>query len=272
MREIGFLELLNTDFNLNGITAAERWWKNDNVNEYPDGRAENILSFTAEGSKLLFTDGEEPLFSVHSGAIFFISHGCRYSTRTVTEGDAQGHTFCIKFHLADENGEELSIRERYLFWDCADSKRIAGLFRRIIKDYLELNVNRAKVKSTAYEIFNDLLLLSQRPTDQLDEFQDILPAVRYISEHYNRNTSVDELARMCAMSNSYFRKRFSAYSGKGYTDYRNRLRIQKANELLCDSMWSIGAIAQALGFYDTSHFYKIYKQYTGSLPDRTLKR
>ena len=272
MREISFLELLNTNFNLNGITVAERWWKNENVNDYPNGRAENVLSYTADGNKLFFSDEDTPLFTASRGAIFFISHDCRYSTKTVTDGNEMGHTFCVKFQLTDENGELFSVREKYLFWDCSENKRVAELFRRIIAEYLELHVSCAKIKSTSYEILNDLLILKQNVEAHSDEFKDILPAVKYIEEHYNLNTSVDELAKMCLMSNSYFRKRFSAYTGKGYTDYRNQLRIKKANELLSDSMWSIHAIAQTLGFYDTSHFYRIYKQYTGTLPNRNLTK
>lgn len=274
MRELSFLQLLEMNFNLNGITAVERWWRNGNVNEYPHGRTENILAYTVYGDKLLFTDDDgKPSFSSHSGSVFFIARDCRYTSRIVTRENEMGHTFCVKFRLTDEEGEELLVRERYLYWDCAERKWVTDLFRRIVGEYLKLNVDRARVKSTAYQLLSDLLSLSQNTENVSADYCDILPAVRYIEAHYHSNTSVDELAKMCLMSNSYFRKRFSAYTGgESYTSYRNKLRIKKADELLSDPLWTIHGISEALGFYDTSHFYKIYKKFKGCLPDRDPTR
>lgn len=271
MREISFLQLTNENFNINRITTAERWWKNENVNNYPNGRSENVLSYTAEGGKQLFADGSNnPIFSAPRDAVLFISQDCRYSSKTITENDKQGHTFCVKFKLVDEDGEELCIREKYLFWNCSSNEKLVGLFRKIISQYLALTVNYAKVKCTAYQILNTLLEISQSKGKELSDFEDILPAIKYIESNYNLNTSVDELAKMCLMSNSYFRKRFCAFTGgDSYTNYRNKLRIKKAEELLSDSMWTINAISQVLGFYDTSHFYKIYRKFTGKVPNRS---
>ncbi|MBQ2118450.1 MAG: helix-turn-helix domain-containing protein, partial [Clostridia bacterium] len=64
-----------------------------------------------------------------------------------------------------------------------------------------------------------------------------------------------------------FRARFKQFSGGlSPSEYRNRLRVRKAQELLSSSLWTTDLIAETLGFYDTSHFYRIYKKYTGKTP------
>jgi AraC-like DNA-binding protein len=98
------------------------------------------------------------------------------------------------------------------------------------------------------------------------DFHAILPAIQYIEEHPSENTTVPELAAMCFLSESYFRARFRAFAGCSPTDYRNRLRVGKAKELLQSSLWTTDLIAEALGFYDTSHFYRVYKRVTGQTP------
>ena len=94
----------------------------------------------------------------------------------------------------------------------------------------------------------------------------ILPAVEHIESHPELNTSVSELANLCFLSESYFRVQFRGHFGCSPTDYRNRLRVEKAQELLDSSLWTTELIAEKLGFCDTSHFYRVYKKIMGTTP------
>ena len=54
-------------------------------------------------------------------------------------------------------------------------------------------------------------------------------------------------------------------------DYRNRLRIRKAAELLRTGRYTIGEAADQVGIQDIKYFGKLFKRYTGFNPGALKK-
>ena len=126
------------------------------------------------------------------------------------------------------------------------------------------------VKARMYELLH-LLCLKKSDRGLSKAARQILPAVEHIEKYPELNTSVTELAAMCFLSESYFRVQFRGHFGCSPTDYRNRLRVEKAQELLDSSLWTTELIAEKLGFCDTSHFYRVYKKIMGTTPRKLGK-
>ena len=268
MRKIDFSALETENINITHIAAVERRWRDGNVNRYPNGRAENIISYTLLGQKHIYADAYEktPLYHLSAPGIVLITRDAPYSSRTEMDSDEErGHTICVRFTLLDERGEELVFAEPYRCWKNDPQGRALLLFRGILSAYLSPETPHMLLKARLLELLHELL--GPRAGGRIPpDFRAIMPAVRYIEQHPAENTSIAELASMCFLSESYFRARFRAYAGCSPTDYRNRLRIGKAKELLGSSLWTTDLIAEALGFYDTSHFYRVYKKVTGETP------
>lgn len=269
MREIGFSELFSTSVNIHNIAAVERQWKNGNTNKYPSGRDENILSYTINGIKRLYIpDSDKPYFDLAAPSVILIAKGSPYISQTVLdEKNDMGHTICIRFKISDDDGEELIIRDRYISWKSDDNDTLLKLFRQVLNSYLEVNINNLMLKAHVYRLFYELSGQLQSKFNPHPGFENLLPAMEYIKNNPSSNISVADLAGMCFMSESYFRKRFKDFTGGiCLTDYRNKIRIEKATDLLDSSLWTTDLVARTLGFYDTSHFYRIYKKFTGSTP------
>lgn len=268
MRELPFSALSSCGMNIGNISCVERSWGNKWGNEYPVGRDTNVLSFTLHGHKRLFLPNEpEPLFEVDGPSAFLITRGSPYLSRSTSSDGQSGQTICIKFNLYEENGEEILISDRYLCFCPTDSESITHLFRKVMHAYLEANINYFSLKSNLFRLLDALLSTRKSESRMQRGFDDLLPALNRLETEPYGHLTVDELAAACFMSKSYFCKRFKQYSGgESFTAYRNRLRIGKAVELLGNPLWSMDMIAQTLGFYDTSHFYRVFKQYTGETP------
>ena len=274
MREMSFEELMHTSFNVSSVSAVEQYWKDGNLNlHHEDGRAEHVLSYTIEGKREIKEHQDKsPLFMLEPSEIVFISQGAPYVSHTVLEDPGQmGHTACIKFKLFDDSGEEIIIKEKYMHWHDDKAQSLRKLFSRVFDSYLSLASNVCAIKAALYGILSSMGSHLMEENSVPEEFSAILPAVKHIENNLGENTSIGELAAMCFLSESYFRTRFKVFSGGiSPADWRNRLRIEKSKELLLSSLWTTEMIAETLGFYDTSHFYKIYKKVTGELP-RTPK-
>lgn len=95
----------------------------------------------------------------------------------------------------------------------------------------------------------------------------IYTALAYLEHNYAQDTPVRELARMCALSISAFRKLFLQAKGMTPVDYRNALRIRRAAELL-KSGSRVADAARAVGIQDAKYFSKLCKRYTGLSPSQ----
>ena len=70
------------------------------------------------------------------------------------------------------------------------------------------------------------------------------------------------------MSKSYFCRIIKEELGCTFTEYVNRLRIERSKVLLRSSGISIAEVACAVGFDDQSYFTRIFKKQTGVAPGK----
>ena len=71
---------------------------------------------------------------------------------------------------------------------------------------------------------------------------------------------------MCCLSVGSFRRLFSECMGLSPVEYRNKLRVQKAVDLLKMKKYSVGEVAEMVGISDIKYFSKLFKRYTGATP------
>lgn len=94
----------------------------------------------------------------------------------------------------------------------------------------------------------------------------ISEAINYITKNYNKDISLDDVARELNMSYHYFSKFFKDTMGKNFVDYLTELRIEKSKNLLKDNAISIKAICYEIGYHDPNYFSKIFRKATGMTP------
>lgn len=266
MKEISFKSLFSTSVHFYGIAAVHRKWGGSNKNNYlQKGRDENILSYTLHGGKNIYTaQSTAPTFCLKAPAIVLITQNAPYLSETVTPAGESGETVCIRFKIANDAGEPLRLKEQWLCFSDNEGY-LTNLFFDVLQSYLKTETNLPKLKIAFYNIL--LALKKQLPeSEDFGQNELLRPAVLRIRQRPGENLPVGELARLCNLSESYFRSRFKELAGCSVTDYRNRLRIEKAEQLLQSSLWTTDLIAETLGFFDTSHFYRVYKKITGKTP------
>ena len=274
-REIPFEALSRTSFNICSAAAVTRRWDFENKNNYlSEGRQENILSYTLHGAKRIYVPGStEPLFSFSEPGAVFIGEGAPYISETLyKDGDEVGQTICVRFRITDEEGNTIIPTGTPLHFPDDKSGTLLRRFQQIFECYIRPSTSPAELKGLCYSLLCELFSRTEA-SGRAREFKNIMPAIIALEENPAADVPVSELAKMCWLSESHFRVRFKQYSGGlSPADYRNKLRIDKAEELLASSLWTTDLIAETLGFYDTSHFYKIYKKFKGTTPKANFIR
>ena len=91
-------------------------------------------------------------------------------------------------------------------------------------------------------------------------------ALRYIHENYRANLSLETVAANVPTSPSHLSRIFKKETGEVVTDYINRIRIEKAKELLAFTDMLVYEVAETVGFRDSAYFSLVFKKTTGVSP------
>ena len=140
-------------------------------------------------------------------------------------------------------------REAAIGYDVAIQARLCLLFLSLIRIWQAEGVD-----------FNNL---TQYLSEEEVTINNIL---EYIDMHIDDNLRVEDLAKHCNMSYSHFAKSFREMYGRTCKEHLEMLRVEKAEEMLKFTDYSLSDIAQELGYSDSSHFIREFKKHKGVTP------
>lgn len=114
------------------------------------------------------------------------------------------------------------------------------------------------------EILEQLQILSgQKPTFN-DKRMDRM--ISYIAKNYREDLKLEDLATEFNFNYHYLSAYFNQQMKEGFSDYLNRIRIEKACEMLEENQLSIAEISGEVGYSEHSYFCRVFKKVTGKTP------
>ncbi|MDD5596948.1 MAG: AraC family transcriptional regulator [Victivallaceae bacterium] len=126
----------------------------------------------------------------------------------------------------------------------------------------QINANIA-LQKLLVDIYNESRRLTAAgPDSAVDRL------IAAVKEQTERWWTVEEMAEFCNLSDDQFRRLFFRRTGMLPKIYIDRLKMQKAGELLKSRRLKVTEIAQRLGYVDQYHFSRRFKKLTGMSPRR----
>ena len=115
-------------------------------------------------------------------------------------------------------------------------------------------------------------LLARIKEERLPEKNpEIRAAMEYMAQHYQQEISLADIAAAVAISPGYLSKLFKEYRNQTVMDFLERIRIDKALQLIKETGVSIKEIALRVGYRDPNYFSKVFKKVTNSSPTEIRK-
>lgn len=100
----------------------------------------------------------------------------------------------------------------------------------------------------------------------------VSPALDYIRNNYAQDFSIHQLAIVCGMSDTHFRRTFTSIIGLGPLEYLNRYRILQAANLLRISEIPVLDISETVGFHSVSSFNRQFLTIMNTTPIKWRKQ
>lgn len=141
-----------------------------------------------------------------------------------------------------------------------------------LSDFYILKLDDAHSLQAVEKIHNQMVLdftgkmqlLSKHP----ETSRPVARCMEYIYTNIQTRMTVEELAAFTGLSPSHLSRLFKKETGVSVSDYIRQKKVEKAQDLLRYSDFSLIKIATDLSFSSQSHFTRVFHDFTGMTPKK----
>ena len=241
------------------------------------------IMYMCSGTTVHRINGGEPV-TVQAGELLFLGRGASHEIERADMDDIAVNFIVLPqfFDTALELIGADNVLGRFiadsvshtegldcLLFHVADVLPVQNLIENMVWALVRETKNRRRItQNTMALLFLELL----NCTDRLDKKEAeaehstlVMTALREIEENY-RVASLTELAGRCGVTVSYLSAAVHQATGSTFKALLRRKRLQKAAGLLSHTRIPVGDIITAVGYENTSYFYRSFSEMYGVTP------
>jgi AraC-like DNA-binding protein len=252
----------NEDFNINigKVSVAHKFVLTKSIRcDYLGGRKICGLSYAIAGNATILTESGKRIVLKENDVVFMPA-----SSSYVVESQGEYQHYTVNFDIDYSSGIEDDITVLHAGVD----NPFKNLFSKLCFVWdTKPFAYQMTVTRYIYKIFE--LFFADIKSCQLQNnkhYQKVLPAINYIDKNFDKSFSVDDLAKICLMSTTSFRRTFSLAINKTSIEYRDEKRLAKAKDYLSCGLYSVSYAALACGFDDVNYFCRFFKKHVNQTP------
>lgn len=132
-------------------------------------------------------------------------------------------------------------------------------FRRIDQSRYQADYEQAmeQIMEQLRQLFEQSVLSKD---DRMDKI------LEYIQQNYQENLKLEDLVAEFNFNYHYLSAYFNQQMKEGFSEYLNRIRIEKACQMLENKDIPIAEISSKVGYSEQSYFCRVFKKITGKTP------
>ena len=215
---------------------------------------------------MLFDKGTDRELYAGPGDIIYLPYDIEYESEWI--GDETGSFLTANFII---NNPSVVFSDKVCIAVHDSTSTFLRKFRQLHDTWTKGAFDtHLKALSIFMELLSDIAEETSR-RGLAGKFSDISEGIMQIESHFYEDISVEELSRMCSVSQATFRRKFKEYSNYSPITYRNYLRCKRARELLESGEYNVTEAALAVGFDDLSYFNRSFSQFFRENPSFAKK-
>lgn len=212
-------------------------------------------------------------YKFKAGALLYICPNVQYSL----ESEGVEHLGCFTVHFSYAAVEYKGDK-----WDIIRSTNMLPLDPvQVLKDYYQVNyifknlveswfaklpgyefITRTLLAQLLIEIYNNIKKNNQNYSTSLK----VEKIIEYMRGNVDTRVTIADLSELVKISPTYLSAIFKETTGYSVIKFFNKIKIDKAKELIIEGDKKIKEVAQILGFTDEFYFSRIFKKIEGISP------
>lgn len=260
--------LTEPNINIRCITVAHEYTLTERQRcDYSDGRRVCGLCYAISGEAIYkFSTGEKHVF--REGDVYYLPESLAY----VAYSQGEYVHLAVNFSLCEPIACDLLPSDRITVLRSAGTKRYEADFRALVDIWNRKELGYSvRALGCAYSIMADFLSeLGERRSATVG-VRRLMPAKEYVDRRYTEPISLAQLASLCGMSETNFRREFLKAFRQTPMQYRDALRIRRSKELLSSGFYGVGEVADAVGIDNLGYFCRFFKRWVGMTPSDYAK-
>lgn len=227
------------------------------------GRSDFQLLYIAKGKAFFYVENERLTVSEGSCMLYF-------------PGILQKYEYFLKdspeiywVHFTGTQAQSMLAKSGFLesgAFPAGASPEYIFLFNKIIEELQQKRAGFSRLCALYLEELTALMARRIAEAGQPLPREEIQKAVEYFNQNYHTDISIQDYAKSCGMSVSWFIRNFKEHIGVTPQKYITEIRISKAKELLDAPSLNIGEVAALTGYQNPLYFSRIFRQSTGVSP------
>lgn len=226
-----------------------------------NGREDWLLFYVAKESETFFLD---KAVTAEEGSFIIFAPGEKQ--HHIYNGNATAEFFYVHFEC---DSLPLGITlESSRVYSMPNHKHFSAIFEEIIEETLSKRPNYEILCISRLLYLFSLIQRNNAETNNSNNktWRGIAKAIQHMNRYCDQNLKLEDYASMCHMSKYHFLRTFKSVTGATPLEYRNRIRIDHAKELLKNSNFSVCEIGESLGYSSLAYFSAAFKKATGISP------
>ena len=142
-----------------------------------------------------------------------------------------------------------------------DYYQVNNIFKKLVEDWaLKLPGYEFITKTLLQQLLIEIYKSKKRNSQNYSTSLKVEKVIEYMRRNINNKLNLKDLSELVQLSSSYLSRVFKATTGYSIIEFFNKIKVDKAKELIIENDNKIKEVAQILGFTDEFYFSRIFKK------------
>jgi AraC-like DNA-binding protein/mannose-6-phosphate isomerase-like protein (cupin superfamily) len=225
-----------------------------------------IFQYTISGGGEIETNGKKYMISPGEAFIVDIPQDFRY--RLPSRHEKWEFIYITLFgDFVHEHWKDIQHKTGQIIRLHPESKPIQLLTEVFDKASKQALTNGYEASAHAYQFTMNLIQYLNETEKESSQWPDsIIVSTMFVKNHYQNDISATDMAEASGLSRYHFTRQFKEIVGETPVQYINKIRIQRARELLQNTKNNLEDISKRVGYSSPNYFNKVFRSIVGMTP------
>lgn len=222
---------------------------------------------------------ENKKHKINEGILFYINPEVPYFVELDTEKSAYFMTVHFSYTnvIFNDNSwnfkNETEMLPLHVVQELKDYYHIGEIFKKLVSNWYEKLPNYEFVTKNLLEQL--IFEISESIKEQKHNYSTALKiekVIKYMNQNIDKKITVTELSQLVKLSPTYLSEAFKDVTGYSILKFFNKMKIDRAKELIIEGDKKIKEVAGQMGFNDEFYFSRMFKNIEGISPSEFYSR